>query len=333
MKYAADPPNSVEVHVPLPAVGFEAVIPPEAADDYFLPTTSLKITQKFDKPLKNLRVGDTVTRTVTIAASKLHAMLIPPTTFEARDGLAIYAKQPSVDDIKTDRGEFVEGRRIDAATYLIRKDGAYTLPAIQVEWWNLDRRKVETATLPAIHFTVVPNAAASPEIPPEPEPITQTAAPKPNRFKHYLRLAEIGALSLVVLALVVWAWLRFGTPLIHRWRDSHAAYRNSEAAFFTKLEKASRAGNAPETYSLLLRWLNRFRPGVGLGQFLSNSGDAELTREVESLASGLYGQNTGSWSGERMIRSLQRVRLCSHREMPSHPSLPPLNPATKEWRV
>jgi len=180
VKYAADPPKSVEVHVPLPTVEFEAVIPPEAADlDYFLPTTSLKIAQKLDKQPKNLRVGDTVTRTVTISVSKLHAMLIPPTKFEAQVGLAVYPKQPRVDDIKTDRGEFVEGRRIDIATYLIRKDGDYTLPAIQVEWWNLDRGKVERATLPAIRFTAVPNPAANPEIPPEPEPVTETAAPKP----------------------------------------------------------------------------------------------------------------------------------------------------------
>ena len=329
VKYAADPPKSVEVHVPLPAVEFEAVVPPEAADlDYFLPTTSLKIAQELDKPLKNLRVGDTVTRTVTISVSKLHAMLIPPTKFEAQVGLAVYPKQPRVDDIKTDRGEFVEGRRIDIATYVIRKEGDYTLPAIQVEWWNLDRGKVERATLPAIRFTAVPNPAANPEIPPEPEPVTETAAPKPSRFRQYLRLAELGAISVVVVALLLWAWLRFGTRLVHQWRDSRAAYRNSEAAFFNELKKASRAGNAPEAYSLLLGWLNRFRPGVGLGPFLSYSGDAELTREVELLASKLYGQGISSWSGERMIKCLQRVRSHSHRVRP-HQSLPPLNPARR----
>jgi hypothetical protein len=104
VKYASDPPKSVEVHVALPTVTFEAVIPAEAADlDYFLPTTSLAITQKFDKPLDHVEVGDTLTRTITITASKLRAMLIPPTKFEGQDGIIIYPKQPSVDDIKTDR--------------------------------------------------------------------------------------------------------------------------------------------------------------------------------------------------------------------------------------
>src|SRR5215469_10081790 len=35
VKYASEPPQSVEAHLPLPSVSFQAVIPPEAADlDY-----------------------------------------------------------------------------------------------------------------------------------------------------------------------------------------------------------------------------------------------------------------------------------------------------------
>ncbi|HEY6991044.1 MAG TPA: BatD family protein, partial [Bryobacteraceae bacterium] len=207
VKYASDPPKSAEVHLTLPAITFDAMIPPEAADlNYFLPTTALKISQILDKPLKHLQVGDTVTRTIAITASKMRAMLIPPTKFDAPDGIAVYPKEPKVDDIKTDRGEFVEGRRVDTVTYLIRKDGGYTLPPVQVEWWNLDRRRVETATLPAIQFEATPNPAAALEFPPEPEPVIQTTAPKPNRFKHYLRLTEVTAILLIALALLLWAW-------------------------------------------------------------------------------------------------------------------------------
>lgn len=330
VKYAVDPPKSAEVHVALPAVSFEAVIPAEAADlDYFLPTTSLVITQKFDKPLDHLKVGDTLTRTVTITASKLRAMLIPPTEFEEQDGIIVYSKQPSVDDIKTDRGEFVQGRRIDTVTYLIRKDGNYTLPPIEIQWWNLDRRKVQTADLPAIHFNAVPNPGYNPELPPEPEPVAPTGAPKPNRFKHYVRLGEVTAISLVTLLLALWAWFHVGTRLVKRWKVSRQVYGTSEAAFFVKLKKASKAGHAKEAYSLLLGWLTRFCPGIGLEQFLSNSQDSELTREVESLGSILYGPGTVAWSGERMIKRLERVRSERHHELRLKAALPPLNPARR----
>jgi hypothetical protein len=181
--------------------------------------------------------------------------------------------------------------------------------------------------LPAIQFEATPNPAAALEFPPEPEPVIQATAPKPNRFKYYLRLAEVTAILLIALALLLWTWVRFGVRLVAQWKSSRKAYRNSEAAFFAKLKKASSAGNAPEAYSFLLGWLNRFRPGVGLEQFLSNSGDAELKREVESLASRLYGGSSATWSGTRMVSRLQRVRSLSHREMRTHSALPPLNPA------
>ena len=106
------------------------------------------MTQKFDKPLKNVKVGDAATRTVTITASKMRAMLIPPTKFKAPDGIVVYPRQPAVDDMKTDRGEFVEGKRVDSATYVMRKEGNYTLPPIRVEWWNLDKSKYKRLLFP-----------------------------------------------------------------------------------------------------------------------------------------------------------------------------------------
>jgi hypothetical protein len=329
VKYAVQPPKSAEVRIPLPDLSFEAVIPPEAAGlDYFLPTASLMMAQKFDRPIKDLKVGDTLTRTVTITASKLKAMMIPPTRFEAADGIVIYPKQPAVDDITSKQGEFVQGRRVDTATYLIRKEGSYTLPEIQIQWWDLAGRKVRTARLPAIHLTAAPNPAYIPELPPEPEPVAATVQPKVNPIKKYLRLAEIAGIVLVSFAVLAWAWFRFGARIFHQWMESRRAYRNSEAALFAQLRTASRASNAETAYTSLLAWLRRFRPGVALGQFLANSADAELTQEVETLASQLYGGGTSAWSGKRMDQALQRVRSRRQYELSARPALPPLNPKT-----
>jgi hypothetical protein len=327
VQYAVQPPKSAEVRLPLPELSFEATIPLQAAGlDYFLPTASLTITQKFDKPMKDLKVGDTFTRTVIITAAKLRAMMIPPTKFEAADGIVVYPKQPAVDDIKTKQDEFVQGRRVDIATYLIRKEGSYTLPGIQIKWWDLAAHKIRTATLPAIHSTAAPNPAYSPELPPEPEPVVAPVQPKANPMKRYLRLAEIAGVVLVSLAILTWAWFRFGARLFSEWIESRRAYKNSEAALFAKLRKASRAGKAEDAYTSLLGWLRRFQPGVALGQFLANSADAELTQEVEALASQLYGSETSAWSGQRMDRALERVRFRRHYELQARQALPPLNP-------
>ena len=60
---------------------------------------------------------------------------------------------------------------------------------------------------------------------------------------------------------------------------------------------------------------------------LSNAGDAELTREVESLMSILYRRpGVTVWSGNRMVAALVRVRTHQHRQARSYSSLPALNP-------
>jgi hypothetical protein len=326
VKYAPNPPQSIEARLPLPSVAFEAVIPPEAAElDYFLPTTSLVITQKFDKPLQNLRIGDTVTRTVTITASRLRAMLIPPVQFQAPDGIVIYPKQPSVNDIKTDRGEFVEGKRLDSVTYLIRKQGDYALPDIEVKWWDLAARKVRTAALPSTHVIASPNPGYKPELAPEPEPVrTAPSATKPG--KHYLRLAEITAALFLALGFLLWIWLRFGMRLLEHWHESRRAYKDSEVAHFARLRKACRAGNAKDAYSVFLSWSRRFRPGVGVDRFLSEAADDDLTGQVASLTSTLYRHSTAvAWSGDRMIGALERLRS-RHEDKTPRSALPPLNP-------
>ncbi len=334
VKYASVPPKSVDVHLPLPTVVFEAVIPPQAADlGYFLPTTSLTISQKFDKPLKSLKVGDTFTRTVTIVASNLRAMLIPPTSFDVPPGITTYPKQPAVDDVKTDRGQFVKGKRIDSAVYLLRKQGEFTLPAIIIRWWNLPQGKLQTAVLPALHLSAGPNPGGNPEIPPELEPATTADSPKASNRTHYLRSAGIVAACLFVLGLLSLGWLRYGSLLTSSWAEFLIRRESSERALFSNLRKACRAGDAKKAYGCLLAWQSRFKPGVTLGAFVSGTADHELAHEIQSLTSRLYGHDTGTWSGAAMVTAVQRIR--SHRNARAGASavLPPLNPSIKEMKM
>src|SRR5215475_2127143 len=70
--YAIAPPKSTTAQVALPSLSFHADIPAAARDlDYFLPTTNLTMNQHWSSPLKNLRVGDSIERTITVTASHL----------------------------------------------------------------------------------------------------------------------------------------------------------------------------------------------------------------------------------------------------------------------
>jgi hypothetical protein len=232
--------------------------------------------------------------------------------------------------MKTDRGEFIGGKRVDSATYFIRREGSYTLPSVRVEWWNLNASRVQTAVLPAIQFVAASNSSADSELAPEPEAVPAQAPPQRASFRHYAQVAEAAVITLLALMLLLWIWLRFGSRFRERWKQWRIARRDSEAAYFALLRKACRTGDSRDAYRLFLAWLRRSYPGINVSRFLSEAGDGELKREVESLAAILYGRfGSNVWSGDQMIEALRRLRRQHRRVLRKrqHAALPPLNPA------
>jgi BatD DUF11 like domain len=79
VRYAAEPPTARETVIALPRVSFEAFIPDAAAElSPFLTANRLTVAQTVQRSSGQLKVGDAVTRTVTIKAEGTPSMLLPP---------------------------------------------------------------------------------------------------------------------------------------------------------------------------------------------------------------------------------------------------------------
>ena len=161
IKYAAEPPAVREQVLALPRVSFAAFIPDAAAAlNPYLAAQHLTIEQSIQRSSEQLKVGDSVTRIVTVRAEETPSMLLPPITLAAVDGLAVYPAQPSLEDKTEGRTDALTARRTDSATYILQRAGGYTLPAIDVRWWNAKEGRVETAHLDAVPMQVAVNPAA-----------------------------------------------------------------------------------------------------------------------------------------------------------------------------
>lgn len=309
--YANDPPKTTVARVLLPQLTFHTEIPAAAQNlSYFLPTTQLTVQQKWSSQLKGLRAGDTITRTITVTAMKMQAMLIPPLPFEAPDGIRVYQEEPSVLDQKTDRGEFVQGRRIESAKYFIQKEGDYTLPAIELKWWNLSTNRLVTATLPAVHFTALANPNYVTELPPEPEP-APVAQPRHvtlwARYKFWIRVIAPCSIAFLFLFWMIWSYLQ---PIYRRLRAWRKEREHSESAYFRNLQLACRRNRALQSYEYFLKWIALAYPGLTVHEFLSRTDDAALLSEANNLGAVLFrGSNQDQrWNGERMADLLAHYR-------------------------
>jgi hypothetical protein len=328
VSYASAPPKSTTAHLTLPALTFHAEVPAAARDlDYFLPTTQLIIEQKWSVPLKNLRAGDTVERTITVTAAKMQAMLIPPLRLDAPDGIRVYPEEPAVQDQKTDRGEFVFGRRKQAAKYFIQKAGDYTLPAIELKWWNLTTNRLATATLPAVHFSAAANPNFVAELPPEPEPVAVAQTKHVSPWIKYRFWIRIVAPCCVAGLILLWLGWRYSPRIVRGMRARRFRREHSEAAYFRKCLQACQRGQPMEAYQSFLKWLRMAYPGVTVEDFVSGLSDSGLTAEAEQLGAALFATSQNhQWDGKKMGRLLKEHRRTRAASFPKHRRLMELNP-------
>jgi BatD DUF11 like domain len=344
IKYAAEPPRSREVTLPLPHVEFQAYIPDAAASlDPFIAATKLTIEQMVERSSDALKVGDAVTRVVTIKAEGAPAMLLPPARFTTADGLALYPAQPSLQDRTDSRTDVLSATRVDSATYMLQRAGDYLLPAIEVRWWNVRDQKIETAHLDTIAITVAANPAVQTSTPQE----SVTRWDWDALFDWIARHWLLGILAIVALAVVAWIAPRAIRTLALHYRLRRAAYRESETCAFRHLRAIARAGDPSAVYFALFEWLQRFEalsPSRTVLALKVAAQDPLLEADIGAMEARLFGPSQGSqdWSTHHLIHRLgiarRRLQRLAARGRSARPLPHWINPVddgagpTRRWR-
>jgi hypothetical protein len=326
--YAADPGKpGVPAVVTLPPQKFAAALPQGAQTGA---STSLvgevEIKQTIDGDPKNMKVGDALTRTVEIFAPNTQAMMIPPTNFAAPAGVRVYPRDPILTDVTSDRGGFAGGRRVDQATYVFERPGAYALPAVEAPWFNAQSKRQEVAKAPEIDVAV----AEAPSLPADLAPPAEPAV-APSRAPVDWRPLALAIFVLVAATFaMLWAWRRY-RPRIRDWIFARRRRREaSEAAAFAKLAQACRESDAAAAYRELGVWARR--AAFGAIDALCEREPA-LGKHVILLERRLYAggpRNVQAWNGRPLLDSAKIVRVSRRsaidRANRRPPALPALNP-------
>jgi hypothetical protein len=302
--YAYDPPKSRDVTITLPRQAFEAFIPDAAQDlDPFISAESVALEQKIERSSQELKVGDSIKRTITVKAAGTPAMLVPPPPFAKVDGLVLYPGQPSVQDNIDRRSGTLSATRIDEGTYMLERAGDYTLPAIELAWWNVRDGKIERVRADAFTLHVADNPAQHISGPGEGGASSwDWHRPVFWILDHWL----LTIVALVALALMGWFAPAVARTIRQRIAARRSAYLASEAWSFAQLQSAIRGRNPQKAYFALLEWLDRFTPAQR-----QSARDPLLDREIDSIESNLFGpQNAGdtAWSPRRLLKRVTVAR-------------------------
>jgi hypothetical protein len=297
------------------------------------PVARVTIEQRLDRSLDGIKVGDTVTRTITTFAHNAAAMSIPAPTFTAPEGVRIYTHDPALADLGVRDGG-PGGRRVDRVTYAFERTGSYALPAIDVSWVDPADHQRKTSTAPAITVAVAANPGAAPAIAPHAPAAGEEDDDTAHVTRRFWRAAASIALAVVLLAAI--PWRRWADPLRTRIAARRVARATSEEAFAARLDAACRANQPRDAFRALTAWTRRAGwPSLAA----ACTALPELGPPITALEATLFDHRAGgtastSWDGQPLRDAMASIRRARTSRAPANERhgvrLPALNPTSSQ---
>jgi hypothetical protein len=294
---------------------------PAGISGIWLPAQALTLEESWTPEAGEFRVGEPVTRTLTLKARGLSAVQLPDLEIPSVDGLKIYPDQPQAEQ------EVVEGglqaaKRFKAALVPARP-GRFDLPEIRVHWWNTNSDEAQSAVIPSRSIEVLPAAADATGAPasaaplpsaPQAQSAPTSGAPLPPPTAAHGTTAGYwpwaAALLTAAWLLTLALWLRERRLSGVRTR-AKTQRQTPPAASPRDIERACRKGEPRAARQALLawaavRWPQRRPTGLeDLAQRLASEPASQVLRELDrSLYSAEYSK---SWDGTAAWKVLQPV--------------------------
>ena len=120
----------------------------------WLPAKNLTLSSDWRPEPSELTVGEPITRVLTIEAEGLDATQLPEFSMPEIEGISWFPN-PAERDNRFD-GIQISSQSKQRFALMPNKEGQYTLPAIEVQWYNIATNKFATARIEALEIHVSP---------------------------------------------------------------------------------------------------------------------------------------------------------------------------------
>lgn len=326
-------------------------------DNFWLPVTNLTLTEEWTPALEDVKVGDSVTRKITMVASGLDGAVLPPFSEIELTGANVYPDPPAIDRTYVD-GSIV-GSRVETVSIVPTTSGFLDIPQISVPWWNVNTDVAEVAVVHATRIAVATIAGDAPaeqlvassgdlerllaEVPVvDPDMLDgqdETGVIAVNSI--WLNIA-IAASFFIVAASIYRLVLAPNRKAIDRYvREQKArlvAYyspENNEGVAFRQLGAACRGNKLNQIRVTLIQWSEHFitqRRVRSMEDILQQTEAPELHAPARQIQSALYNpefSSNDSFNGQELLAVVnelrsKRQRLQKQQKQQQLYALPPL---------
>ena len=129
-------------------IKFEVSLPSGLLDNEtpWFSATEVDVDQQWQRSSDELKVGDAITRTITIKAKDSLSVLLPDVlTNESTQQFQAYPQPNRLDDAQ-ERGDY-RSSRVEETVYVIQQGGEFTLPDFSFQWWDSRNQRLESVVI------------------------------------------------------------------------------------------------------------------------------------------------------------------------------------------
>ncbi|MDD5215283.1 MAG: BatD family protein [Methylococcales bacterium] len=288
-------------------------IPATFTDSHWLTAENLELTQTWSGDTSQMKVGEPLTRTVKLVANGSTVGQLPELNSSKIDPqLKSYNDQPVLHEDKTLAG--IVASREEKIAFIPAKVGNYTLPAIQISWFNTRTQKIEIATLPEMNLMV----AGTENTPQAQTPATTQAVeekqilitPTPVIQRPILETSKSTFIWQTIAIFSTFGWLITLGFLFFKYKTVPKKMNEpiespaeiSLNVCVKQLKKACMTDDAQAAKIALLEWGKLQFNEISLGAIAPHC-EARLRDEILQLNATLYAKEPQVWKGRELFKT------------------------------
>ena len=293
-------------------------IPADFKGNQWLPAKGLELKQEWSQSRPQFKIGEPITRTLTIHARGLMASQLPELPQWSTTDFKQYPDQPVLTDDKTRFG--ITGTRVEKTALIPTRGGEFVLPGIRIPWWNTEDNKMEYAEIPQQKIIVPQARTGTAQTGPTVTPVPMVAPQGTSEEKSAGNTGpgtETGTsvASNPAPASNRWQWISLGLFIVWLitlilWRissrkgktDTRTNNTESLRKLAQDLKSACREKDARRARECLLQWARQSRQDDGLLSISDVAGYSgpELARQIRVLNDVLYSHRREQWDGDQL---------------------------------
>jgi hypothetical protein len=293
-------------------------VPADFSGQTWLPARQLLLVESSPDANSEYRVGEPITRMLTLQATGLSAAQLPEIRSAIPASIRQYPDQPTLENRVSKDG--IVGIRHEKMALIPSEPGMVTLPAIEIPWWNTATNQMEVASLPARTIQIAAAAGGNASATIADPALT---APVPGESDS----SDAGSNNATPLANTtdgntIWPWLSLALATgwlatLLAWSYNHRRNRQqpanpkpgkiqtSEKQLLKDLRGACETNDAAAAKTALLQWAALQWPGNRINSLgeLAARFDGELPQQLHRLSQHLYSPASSAWDGKGLWQS------------------------------